>query len=76
MSKFISARLGLDGVQSGHKDIYWFRHERPYVQWVLLLLVLLCTGVLVVGGYKLSREGADPRSLVRSGAWMRGCVIA
>jgi hypothetical protein len=46
-SKFVSARRGLDGVQSGHKDVYWFGHERPYVQWVLLWLVLPCTGVLV-----------------------------
>jgi hypothetical protein len=29
--------------------------ERPYFQ-CSLLLVLLCTEVLVVGGYKLSRE--------------------
>jgi hypothetical protein len=47
-SKFVFMRLGLDGVQSGHKDVYWFGHERPYIQWVLLLLVLPCTGVLVV----------------------------
>jgi hypothetical protein len=25
-------------------------------------------------GYKLSREGADPKSLVRGGAWMCGYV--
>jgi hypothetical protein len=49
MSEFVSARLGLDGVQSGHKDVYWFGHEWPYVQWVSLRLVLLCTGVLIVG---------------------------
>jgi hypothetical protein len=36
-------------VQSGHKDVYWFGHERPYVQWVSLRFVLLCTRVLVVG---------------------------
>jgi hypothetical protein len=24
-------------------------------------------------GYKLLREEADPRSLVRGGTWMRGC---
>jgi hypothetical protein len=48
-SKFISARLGPDGVQSGYKDVYWFGHERPYIQWGLLLLVLPYTGVLVVG---------------------------
>jgi hypothetical protein len=50
-------------VQSGHKGVYWSEQERHYVQWVLPLLVLPCTGVLVVGGYKLSRDGADPRSL-------------
>jgi hypothetical protein len=27
-------------------------------------------------GYKLSREGADLRSLVRGGAWMRECLVA
>jgi hypothetical protein len=36
-------------VQSEHKDVYWFRQERPYVQWIQLLLVLPCTRVLVVG---------------------------
>jgi hypothetical protein len=45
----VTARLGLDGMQSGHKSLYWFGQECPYVQWVLLLLVLPCTGVLVVG---------------------------
>jgi hypothetical protein len=35
-------------VQRRHKDVYWFGHERPYVQWVLRLLVLPCSGVLVV----------------------------
>jgi hypothetical protein len=49
MSEFVSARLDPDGVQSGHKGVYWFGQERPYVQWVLLLLVWPCTGVLVVG---------------------------
>jgi hypothetical protein len=27
-------------------------------------------------GYKVSREGTDPKSLVRGGVWMRGCVSA
>jgi hypothetical protein len=27
-------------------------------------------------GYKVSREGADPKSLMRGGVWMRGCVSA
>jgi hypothetical protein len=26
-------------------------------------------------GYKLSREGADPKSLVRGGAWMCDCLV-
>jgi hypothetical protein len=42
-------RLGPDDVQSGHKGVYWFGQEWPYVQWILLLLMLPCTGVLVVG---------------------------
>jgi hypothetical protein len=49
MSEFVSARLGPNGVQSGHKGVYWFWQEWPYVQWILLLLVLSCIGVLVVG---------------------------
>jgi hypothetical protein len=36
--------------------------ERPYFQ-CSLLLVLLCTEVLVVGGYKLVERGITPRSL-------------
>jgi hypothetical protein len=36
--------------------------EHPYFQ-CLLLLVLLCTEVLVVGGYKLVERGMAPRSL-------------
>jgi hypothetical protein len=36
--------------------------ERPYFQ-CSLLLVLLCTEVLVVGGYKLVERGIAPRSL-------------
>jgi hypothetical protein len=31
------------------KGVYWFGQEWPYVQWVLVLLVLPCTRVLVVG---------------------------
>jgi hypothetical protein len=31
-SEFVSARLGPDGVQSGHKDLYWFGQEWPYIQ--------------------------------------------
>jgi hypothetical protein len=63
-SKFVSARLGLDGVQSGHKDVYWFGHERPYIQWVLLLLVLPCTGVLVVGVKAFEREREREREQI------------
>jgi hypothetical protein len=36
--------------------------ECPYIQ-CSLLLVLLCTEVLVVGGYKLVERGMTPRSL-------------
>jgi hypothetical protein len=36
--------------------------ERPYIQCALLL-VLLCTKVLVVGGYKLVERGIAPKSL-------------
>jgi hypothetical protein len=38
------------------------RAERPYFQ-CSLLLVLLCTEVLVVGGYKLVERGIAPWSL-------------
>jgi hypothetical protein len=48
MSEFVSARLGLDSVQSGYKGVYWFGQERHYVQWILLLLMLPYTEVLVV----------------------------
>jgi hypothetical protein len=58
MSEFVSMRLGPDGVQSGHKGLYWFRQECPYVQWVLLLLVLPCTGVLVVGVTSFFERGS------------------
>jgi hypothetical protein len=49
MSKFASVRLGSDGVQYGHKGLYWCGKKCPYIQWILLLLVLPYTGVLVVG---------------------------
>jgi hypothetical protein len=39
------------------KGVYWFGQERPYVQWVLLLLVLLDTGVLVVGVISFRERG-------------------
>jgi hypothetical protein len=35
-------------VQYGHKGLYWFRQKYPYVQWVLLLLMLPYIGVLVL----------------------------
>jgi hypothetical protein len=38
------------------------RAECPYIQCSLLLM-LLCTEVLVVGGYKLVERGMAPRSL-------------
>jgi hypothetical protein len=36
-------------MQSGHNDVYWFKHKWPYVQWISLWFVLPFTGVLVVG---------------------------
>jgi hypothetical protein len=39
----------LMAMQSGHKDVFWFEHEQPYVQWILLRFMLPCTGVLIVG---------------------------
>jgi hypothetical protein len=59
-------------VQSGHKDVYWFEYERPYVQWVSLRFVLTCTGVLVVEVASFLREGADSRSL----EWWWWCVVS
>jgi hypothetical protein len=38
------------------------RAKRPYFQCSLLLM-LLCTEVLVVGGYKLVKRGISPRSV-------------
>jgi hypothetical protein len=55
-------------VQSEHKGLHWFERKGPYVQWMLLLLMLPFTRVFVVGVTSLSREGMDPRSLVN------GCV--
>jgi hypothetical protein len=49
MSEFVSMHLGQDGVQCGHKGLYWFGQKYPYIQWMLLLLMLLCTRVLVIG---------------------------
>jgi hypothetical protein len=40
--------------------LVWAKH--PYIQ-CSLLLVLLCTEVLVLGGYKLVERGMAPRSL-------------
>jgi hypothetical protein len=48
-SEFVYVCLGLDGVQCRHEGLEWFGQECPYVQWVLRLLVLPCTGVLVIG---------------------------
>jgi hypothetical protein len=50
-----------DGVH-GRDKMYTSLAERPYVQCSLLLM-LLCTEVLVVGGYKLVERGMAPRSL-------------
>jgi hypothetical protein len=55
-------------VQNRHKDVYWFGHERPYVQWVSLRIVLPCTGVLVVGVTSL-REREQVSSLLSGGGF-------
>jgi hypothetical protein len=62
MSEFVTVHLGLDGVQSGHKDVYWFWQERPYVQWVFVAARVALHRSASSRGYKLSSEGADPRS--------------
>jgi hypothetical protein len=56
-------------VQSGYKDVYWFGHERPYVQWVSLRFVLPCTRVLAVGVTSF-REREQVPSLLGGGG---GC---
>jgi hypothetical protein len=58
----------LMAVQSGHKDVYWFGHERPYVQWVSMRIVLPCTGVLVVGVTSF-REREQVPSLLSGGGF-------
>jgi hypothetical protein len=63
-SKFVSAHLGPDGVQCGHKGLYWFGQKYPYVQWILLLLVLLCTRVLAVGVTNFRERERIPSLLV------------
>jgi hypothetical protein len=63
-SEFVSARLGLDGVQYGHKGLYWFGQRFPYVQWILLLLVLPYTRVLIVGVQAFERGSGSQVSLV------------
>jgi hypothetical protein len=67
-SKFVSARLGPDGVQCGHKGLYWFGQRCPYVQWILLLLVLPCTGVLVVGVISFRKRERIPSLF--GGVWV------
>jgi hypothetical protein len=54
-SRFVTARLGPNDVQSGHKDVYWFWANalRP----VDAAFVLICTRVLVEGVTSTSREG-------------------
>jgi hypothetical protein len=77
-SGFISAHLVPDGVQTKHKDVYWFRHERPYIQWVSLRFMLPCTGVLVVGVTSF-REREQVPSLLGGGGGVRfllRCVLA
>jgi hypothetical protein len=51
-----------DGVQEEHKRFILVRAEEYPTFNVDESLVLPCTEVLVVGGYKLVREGGAPRS--------------
>jgi hypothetical protein len=49
--------------------------KRPYVQCSLLLM-LLCTGMLIAGGYKLVERGMAPRSLGVGAFECFGCVLS
>jgi hypothetical protein len=60
----MTACLDSDGVQYRHEGLYWFGQECPYVQWVLLLLVLSYTGVLIIGVTSFQERERIP-SLVR-----------
>jgi hypothetical protein len=51
-----------DGVQEEHKRFILVRAEEYPTSSGEESLVLPCTEVLVVGGYKLVREGETPRS--------------
>jgi hypothetical protein len=51
-----------DGVQEEHKRFILVRAEECPTSSGEESLVLPCTEVLVVGGYKLVREGGAPRS--------------
>jgi hypothetical protein len=53
-------------------DLYWFGQKNALRPVGEGSLVLSCTEVLVVGGYKLVREGGAPRSQDVSGV----CVFA
>jgi hypothetical protein len=51
-----------DGVQEEHKQFILVQAEECPTSSEEESLVLPCTEVLVVGGYKLVREGGAPRS--------------
>jgi hypothetical protein len=58
-------------VQSGHKDVYWLGHERPYVQWISLRFVLPCSRVLVVGVTSFREREQVPSLLSGGGGFDR-----
>jgi hypothetical protein len=58
-------------MQSRHKDVYWFGHERPYIQWVSLRFMLPCTGVLVVGVTSFQEREQVPSLLSGGGGFDR-----
>jgi hypothetical protein len=63
---------GLDGCAKGHKEVYCFR-QCPYIQFERIVLFAR----FVVGGYKRTRAGGDPKSPIgcaRVCARARVCV--
>jgi hypothetical protein len=56
------ARRSLRWCARRTQDVYWFRLNVP-MSSARCCSCLLCTEVLVVGGYKLVERGMTPRSL-------------
>ena len=64
-SKFLDCASGSDGVLGRHKGLYWFGRNVPTSSSLLLVLPTL---KVYSRGYKRTREGKCPKSL------MCGCV--